>query len=425
MTWLRRLAAGFGAVVVCLATVAAQPVDERARIGRLEDFDAFCRFVGDAYAYFDGKRTDWPAVCAAYRPEAAAADGRGAFIGVVERALAELYDAHAHLGTSTPKSPRLVPTDTDVYAEWRDDRATIVEVRAASGARTAGVRSGMRVIEIDGRMVDDAVAAVMPKHLIAPDPKARDWALRTALAGLQDREPVSLVVDDRGTRRTFAFVPGRTRPDAALSVRRAGDVGIVTIHNALGDAKLIAAFDEALDALHDAKALVLDLRDTPSGGNTTVARGIMGRLVAREAAYQRHERISEARETGIRHVWLEYVEPRGATFSGPVAVLVGRWTGSMGEGIAIGLQAARGATVIGSPMAGLLGSLDERRLPHAGLTVRVPAEKLFHVDGTPREAFVPCPVTGDADDDSAALGQAIAMVSRPRSAQAGCRSPAM
>ena len=40
-------------------------------------------------------------------------------------------------------------------------------------------------------------------------------------------------------------------------------------------------------------------------------------------------------------------------------------------------------------MAGLLGALGERTLPHTGFVVRVPAERLYHVDGSPREAYVP------------------------------------
>ncbi len=57
------------------AVAAGEP--DGARAGRLEDFDAFCRFVGADYAYFDLKKTDWPAVCAAYRPAAADAADRG------------------------------------------------------------------------------------------------------------------------------------------------------------------------------------------------------------------------------------------------------------------------------------------------------------------------------------------------------------
>ena len=395
--------AAIRALVVAAALVVASSAaasDDAARSARVLDFDTLCDFVADHYAYFDLRRTDWPAVCADLRPAAAAAPDRAAFIGVVERALAELYDPHAHTGTSTPRSARLVPTDGDLYAEWRGDAAVLVDVRRPSGADDAGLRAGLRVVEVDGRPIADAVDGRMPKHLTRPDPAARDWALRSVLAGHQDRRPVRVTVEGDGTRRTVAFVPDRRRTD--LLSASLGDDGVAVVRpgNALGDPALVAAFDAALASMPAAAALVLDLRDTPSGGHTGVARGLVGRLVARPSAFQRHERVSEERATGVRHVWVEWVEPREPVFARPVVVLVGRWTGSMGEGIAIGLNAARGAPVVGTPMAGLLGALDEVRLPGANFVVRIPAERLSHVDGTPREAFVPCALVVDPSDDA-------------------------
>ena len=72
---------------------------------------------------------------------------------------------------------------------------------------------------------------------------------------------------------------------------------------------------------------------------------------------------AEERETGVPRQWIEQVLPRpGKRHPGPVTVRVGRWTGSMGEGLAIGLHAVVGAEVIGTPMAKLLGALGEVRL---------------------------------------------------------------
>ena len=46
------------------------------------------------------------------------------------------------------------------------------------------------------------------------------------------------------------------------------------------------------------------------------------------------------------------------------------------------------SNVIGE-MAGLLGAIYDYKLEQSGLTIKFPVERLFHVDGTPREAFVP------------------------------------
>ena len=117
-------------------------------------------------------------------------------------------------------------------------------------------------------------------------------------------------------------------------------IGYIRFNDSLGDDATVAAFDRALHELRQTRGLVIDLRNTASGGNTSVARGILGRFVQQEQPYQKHVLPSEERETGVRRSWLELVSPRGEfTYSQPVVVLVNRWTGSMGEGLAIGFDA--------------------------------------------------------------------------------------
>jgi carboxyl-terminal processing protease len=247
----------------------------------------------------------------------------------------------------------------------------------------------MEVVAINGEPIAAVVAAIEPKFLSRTDAAAREWAIQTALAGRRDRDTTSLQIRMGDSLQEFAFVPAFAEPATMLSHRVVDNVGYIRIHNALGQQGLVQAFDQAISDMTAVRALVIDLRDTPSGGNSSVARGIMGRLVNHTLPYQRHELVSEARTTGVRRVWVEYVAPRAPVFSKPVVVLVGRWTGSMGEGLAIGLNATRGAPVLGQPMAHLLGAMGETILPHSKIAVRVPIEKLFHIDGTPREAFVP------------------------------------
>ena len=69
-------------------------------------------------------------------------------------------------------------------------------------------------------------------------------------------------------------------------------------------------------------------------------------------------------------------------------VLVGRWTGSMGEGLAVGF-ASMGAQIQGTKMAGLNGSIEEFKLADTGFSVKIPTERLTATNGVPREKFVP------------------------------------
>ena len=117
----------------------------------------------------------------------------------------------------------------------------------------------------------------------------------------------------------------------------------------------------------------------------------MGWFVDAPTAYQIHNLPAEERETGVPRQWIEQVLPRpGKRHRGPVTVRVGRWTGSMGEGLAIGLDAL-GADVVGGPMACLLGAINDHPLPNSGMVIKLPTERLYAVDGTSREAFRPRP----------------------------------
>ena len=299
------------------------------------DFQAFCRQVEENYAYFDARETDWASACAAFGERAAAATSRDEFIAVLEAALRQLYDTHAHLATNTPRSPRLVPSGVDVMARWIDGKAVVTDVWPGSGAARSGLRAGDEILMLDGVPVADAAAAFTPIHLRTPDVRARNFGLQVALAGRHEVPRVALRVRSGDATRDVAYAAGRARSGRHLDVSLRDGVAVVRIDNALGEESLIGDFDRALDTIGSAGALVLDLRDTPSGGTSTVARGILGRFVKMSSPYQRHELVSEFRRTGVKRHWVEYVAPRPPVLDIPVVVLVGPWTGSMGEGLAI------------------------------------------------------------------------------------------
>jgi hypothetical protein len=61
----------------------------------------------------------------------------------------------------------------------------------------------------------------------------------------------------------------------------------------------------------------------------------------------------------------------------------------MGEGFVMGLDGMKRATFVGTEMAGLNGGIFSLELPQTKIVVNYPGEKLNHINGTPRENFVP------------------------------------
>lgn len=372
-----------------------------------EDFDAAVSRIASTYAYFDTRATRWSDVPALYATDLKRVTTRAEFVKLLENVIDELYDPHAQLNVNLGDSPRLVPSGADLWAEWREGRATITQVRDNSDAKRAGIKPGTVVVAIDDIPVADAVHARLGRSYPASTLAARDWALRSVLAGRRHtRRHLELQESADSTRKVELGAADQFAraglPLDAFEIRPG--IGYIRLNDSLGDGALVAAFDLALARFRETRGLIVDLRNTPSGGNSSVARGILGRFVGREQPYQKHSLPSEERDSGIRRSWLELVSPRGDfAYAAPVAVLVGRWTGSMGEGLALGFDATRAGIIVGTGMAGLLGATFRIVLPRTGIGINVPAERLYHVNGTPREQFRPevivDPATSEAAED--------------------------
>jgi C-terminal processing protease CtpA/Prc len=225
------------------------------------------------------------------------------------------------------------------------------------------------------------------------DERMYEYAANMLMAGRHNKAR-SITAFGNGLEKTYY-------PDSSIYKTNPGDsklleyrtlsshIGYIKINNSLGDDALIKAFDEALDNLWSTKGLIIDLRETPSGGNTTVARAIMSRFIEKEMPYQKHSLPVEEKQFGVKRSWIELVSPRRKIYKQPLVLLVNRWTGSMGEGIAIGFDGMNRARIVGDKMAGLLGAIYSFTLPETNIGFSIPVEKLFHVNGSPREEFVP------------------------------------
>ena len=355
------------------------------------DYEELCTQVGSTYAYFDTKALQWSQVCDLYRPDFAQVRSREQFVTGLEHVIDELYDPHAQLNTNTDKSYRLVPSGTDLWAEWQNGQAVITQVRENSDAARAGIRAGMIVLTLNKQPIASLVEARLGRSYPHSTADARDWALRSVLAGVH-QVPRALRLQVGKKPRDFTLPAAdqsfRGEQPITFSEIRPG-IGYILLNDSLGNDATVPAFDAALDSLRSTRGLIIDLRDTASGGNSSVARGILGRFVDKDLPYQKHILPAEEKETGIRRSWLELVSPRGVKYPHPVVVLVNRWTGSMGEGLAIGFDASGAAKLVGTEMARLVGATYTITLPNTGIHANFPAERLQHVNGTPREQIRP------------------------------------
>lgn len=343
--------------------------------------------VNRQYAYLDRFPDGVMPMTEALRAEASAVHDRSSLLRYLEHALTALADHHAITGSSFRDSWALVPSYGDLWVEREGEVWRITAVREGSPAEAAGVRAGETLDAVGGVVTTEAVRAFWSEIGLTPGGERDGYAARVLAAGRRDRPRDLTVSGRRLTLANLYTVSAGDRPP--VTVTEAGDRLTIRFNDSLGNNDTVAAFDTAMARARRGQTVVLDLTDTASGGNTVVARGVMGWFVSEARPYQIHNLPAEARETGVPRQWAEQVLPRaGKRFEGRVVVRVGRWTGSMGEGLAVGMDAL-GARVEGDRMAGLLGAIYDLRLENSGLVIKIPVERLHAVDGTPREAFVP------------------------------------
>jgi carboxyl-terminal processing protease len=366
------------------AAHAQAPAPEAFR----EDALSIETLVNSRYAYLDRFPGGVMPMSDALRAEAAVVHDRPSLLRYAEHALTALADPHAITGSSFNDSWALTPSYSDLWIERQGEVWRITAVREGSPAEAAGVRAGQTLDAVGDLTTTGAVRAFWAELGLEPGGDRDGYAARVLAAGRRDRDR-DLTVSGQRMRPPNLYAERADR--APLTVSETGGALVIRFNDSLGDSDTVAAFDAVMAGARAGQPILIDLTDTASGGNTVVARAVMGWFVTEARPYQIHNLPSEERQTGVPRQWVEQVLPRSGKYrDGPVTVRVGRWTGSMGEGLAIGFDAL-GARVEGDRMAGLLGAVYDLRLENSGLVIKIPAERLYAVDGTPREAFDPRP----------------------------------
>ena len=361
-----------------------------------EDFNYFITNINDEYCYFEKKQINWQVVKEIYTRAVDTITTRDEFVTILEKVFNEIYDHHAVLNTNTNKSQRLVPSGTDIWAEYINGKPIVTELRRGFGAEAAGMVAGMEVVSVNNIPVESAIAAFLPKALKPVTNEAKSFALRMLLAGNHIKPRKCTLKYQVKEKEYFPDENGlaleHIKYAAKIESKLIGNTGYIKINDCLYDNELIAAFDSTMETFKNTQSLILDFRETPSGGNTSVAKAIIGWFINEEHFYQKHEYYAEEKSSGIKRSWVEIVSPRkDKYYSKPLAILCNHWTGSIAEGIVIGFDALirPGTKIIGTEMARLNGAVYTFEMPNTKIRFTFPNERLYHINGLPREQYSP------------------------------------
>lgn len=254
----------------------------------------------------------------------------------------------------------------------------------------------MEVIAVNDIPIGIAVESLLPSSLKHPDMEANNFALRLVLAGdhtkqrkftLQYREKTTDYYPDKND-----LLLENIKHLSHFETRLFGNIGYIKINDCLYNTDIIPEFDSVMQSLQKTTALIIDLRETPGGGNTIVARAMMSWFINKEHFYQKHEYPADEMMTGIKRSWMEIVSPRkDKKYTKPLVILCDHWTASLGEAIVIGFDALKRpfTKIIGTRMARLNGAVYSYEMPNTKILFSFPAEKLYTVMGLPREKYIP------------------------------------
>ncbi|KJZ01031.1 S41 family peptidase [Pseudoalteromonas piscicida] len=331
-------------------------------------------------------------------------DSKQAFIDLSQAYLRHFTDPHLNLGPLNDKDYSVYPTGADMYVEFNDNSALIIDVKRSSDANVKGLKPGDIVVKIDGNTIPQAIQDVMQVPLSQLNKAQKSYALNIALGGkrYQKRE----IEFQRDTKLTTVELAASYDAINALgngpkvSYEKINEFGHIRFNNAMGNAQTVDEFKAALKFLGEVKGYIIDLRNTPSGGNTGVAEPILGHFTTAPSVYQKYRTQTESEQFNKAELKDALTKPAQQQIKVPFVVLAGRWTGSIGEGMTIGFDALGADAVIGAPMADLLGGIKRLVLDQSDAWVEVGFERLYHVNGGFREDFEPnIIVAGDMDNN--------------------------
>ena len=355
------------------------------------------RILRDNYAYLH-RVEDIDALFARAGESAADVQSVGE-LGAIAEALGYAFrDGHFHVRPVTAPERAWIPSSSDIWLATRNGRWFVADVRRGSVAFDRGVRPGWEVTAMDGTPIAELARSALAPVVEQPTLPQIEYAVNVVATGRLGQER-SFSFSHNGMAHTMTLPPAQqalgSRSDALFDLTDHDGVLQIRFNNSLGNNDLIPAFDALMAEIDDRApaGIILDLRDTPGGGNTTVARAILGWFMREPAVYQIHRNHFEEAVFGVPRQYAEYVFVRGDGQESPrfrpVSVLAGYWTGSVGEALAMAFDRTGNYETIGTWLGDLLGTLNRNTVENGCISLSFAWDSLYAIDGTPREDWEP------------------------------------
>ena len=387
----------------------------------------------DGFVWFDHvPALDWDRAYLDALPRVIAARDTDAYYRELVRFTALLQDGHSNAYPPEALQSRWYARP-GLRTQLVEGRVVVTRVLDAS-LSARGLRVGDELLAIDGVPVKRYAAGRVAPFQSSSTPQDRDVrsyeylllggdAARAAHLELAHADGTRLRLDAR--RRLAPWAD--PRPPQAFELR---DDGVAVIRaSEFEDDAAPALFEQHVDEVMAAKALVIDLRHN-GGGSSEFGWRLLAWLQDGALPAMRSRTRSETALTQVRSegafwpIWLPEADdaivlPHARTFRGPVAMLVDAATFSAGEDTAATFKWMRRGPVVGMPTGGSTGQPLRFALPGGG-TARICIKRDSYPDGSDfvgqgvqPDVQVPLRVDDVRAGRDAAMARAVALLLAP------------
>lgn len=345
-----------------------------------QDYENLISNLEKNYVYFKQKDVDLDCIKSYYSNKIGEIKNQTEALLFFEYLLDEFYDSHLHLKSNNNFSYRLyspvyVSASQDEYiisSYWKDQLNNKIDINLINA----------KILTFNGvafnQLIENFPTHCQNKNNI----EVKGWIANKVLAGRRNESRIITVKTVKGDIKTLDIDKLTLRKDSTLlSYKIIDDIGIIRINNSLSELKTKRVFKKALSHLKNTKGIILDLRNTVDGGSTNIANPIVGHFTAKKQPFQKYK--------NSKTEFVDHIKPKTPKYDKPLIVLVGRWTGSMGEGMASGIDGSGIGKVIGTEMQKLAGATKDYNFTYLTYKYQAPYIEVLHISGLPREKFVP------------------------------------
>ena len=325
---------------------------------------------------------DWNAARSRYLPRALKAPTDAAFYIVLNEMLGELKQSHlgvmppsdlSDFGGKQPASAGDGSGETGITVLLVDHEAVITRVAEGSGAAQAGLKPGLALVAIDGKLLAPMLKTLQERRppLRLSERRVRVWAgVRGLLAGPvgssvqivtrgvdEAKETTCTVTRTAPTGQVLRFGALPPLPSEVETKTLAGGIGYIRFNIFL--VPLLDPIRQATQKMAEdhAPGIILDLRGNP-GGIGVMACGVAGLFLTKQADLG----TMQTRTAQLRFP----VFPQEPHYAGPLVILTDEASLSTSEILAAGLQESKRAIVIGRTTGGMVLPSQVEELPGGG-----------------------------------------------------------